>query len=152
MRSSAVLGLICCLALSRCGPRSSASDRPAPLSTQTPVAAAPPAPTGVAAHVYRVGGDVTAPIELSRVAPVFPDACKGSRASGIFILNATIDETGRVTDLSTVARPTFDPPCPQLENAYKRAVLQWRYKPATLRGKPVPVSLTVTGTLQFRRD
>lgn len=113
--------------------RSSPSTRPilgSPPFQPTPAFALPPG--------------VTEPVELSRVRPVIPDGCRGARFSGIFIFDATIDAAGNVQGVKTVHRASFDPPCPAFENACKRAISQWKYRPATQNGVPVSVSLTVT--------
>ena len=102
---------------------------------------APPTPTPKPA--YRVGGDVTEPVELKRVNPVVPEDCKAAVIRGVFVFEATIDEAGNVQGLRTTSRPVVDPPCPHLENAYRRAFVQWKYRPATLKGTPVPTYLTL---------
>jgi hypothetical protein len=81
---------------------------------------------------------------------VIPADCRGASFSGIFIFEAIIDRDGTVRDIRTIRRPDFDPPCPHIENAYRRAIAQCRYQPGTLNGKPVPVYLTVTGLLHSR--
>ena len=119
-----------------------ATSSPALPSTRPVLGLAPPTPTP--APAYRVGDDVIEPVEIKRVAPILPEDCKAAVIRGIFIFEATIDEAGNVQGLRTASRPAVEPPCPHLENAYRRALVQWKYRPATVKGTPVPVYLTVT--------
>lgn len=96
----------------------------------------------------RVGGDVSAPVELRRVLPVFPDRCAGFRFEGVFIVEAIISTSGRVSGLRVLRPAVSVPPCPEAEMAVRRALAQWHFKPATYRGQPVPVYLAIPVPLQ----
>jgi protein TonB len=61
---------------------------------------------------------------------------------GDVTLDALIDETGRVTKIKTISGPEL------LQQAAAAAVRQWKYEPATLGGKAVPIHITVT--VKFR--
>ena len=63
---------------------------------------------------------------------------------GIVILEAVITDGGTVEDLRVLK--SVDP---ILDDAARRAVLQWRYEPATLNGRTVRVFLTVTVTFSL---
>jgi hypothetical protein len=69
---------------------------------------------------------------------------------GIAIFELVIDAEGTVTSVRTLRFLKARPPCPELEIACKKALSQWRYRPATLRGVPVPVYLTVTQSFHWR--
>jgi protein TonB len=58
---------------------------------------------------------------------------------GVVILEAIITKTGTVESVRVLRGIN-----PLLDTAAIRAVQQWRYKPATFNGRPVPVYLTVT--------
>jgi hypothetical protein len=109
-----------------------------------------PAVTPTESTILRVGGEVVEPTEISRVSPVFPTTCGKSRFQGLFIFEATIDSQGTVTNVKTLRGISARPPCPERETECKRALSLWRYKPATLRGVPVPVYLTITLSFHFR--
>lgn len=96
----------------------------------------PPPPPRVAP--VRVGGAVSTPRLLHRVEPEYPLAAVTAQIEGIVILEATVDETGAVTN-TKVLRSN-----PLLESAAVRAVEQWRYEPLQLNGKPHPFMLSVT--------
>ncbi len=89
-----------------------------------------------------VGGDVKQAELISKVAPVYPSLAKNQHVSGNVLVDALIDANGKVTTMKVISGPTL------LHQAAMDALRQWKYQPATLDGKPVPMHLTVT--LQFR--
>jgi len=91
-----------------------------------------------------VGGEVTAPVVISRVEPLYA-GCEGKQVWGFPILEGVIDETGRVRDLRLLKKVH---PC--LEAAILTAVRQWRFKPGTFQGKPVPVIYNMTVHIHYR--
>jgi len=95
-----------------------------------------------AAPAAPVGGEVKSARIISSVPPAYPALAKSQHISGDVRIDALIDETGRVTTMKVVAGPTL------LQQAAMDALRQWKYQPATLGGKAVPMHLAVT--LQFR--
>jgi TonB family protein len=89
-----------------------------------------------------VGGAVRAAQLLTSTRPTYPAFAKTQRVSGDVKIDALIDPTGRVTTMKVVSGPAM------LHQAAMDALHQWKYQPATLDGKPVPIHLTVT--IQFR--
>lgn len=89
--------------------------------------------------VLKVGGDVKEPVELTRVQPTYPEEARKNRIQGKVILQAVINDKGSVTKVEAVESPD-----PMLTDAAIEAVKKWTYKPATKKGKPVKVLLTVT--------
>src|SRR5689334_24177131 len=89
-----------------------------------------------------VGGDVKQAKLISSVPPAYPTMAKAQRISGAVTIDALIDANGRVTTMKVISGPTL------LQEAAKDALKQWKYQPATLDGKAVPMHLTVT--IQFR--
>lgn len=96
----------------------------------------------------RVGGAVTRP-ELIRMAkPVITDeARKHPGFSGAVILEAIIDRQGRIQN----PRVLKGQPYGLNENAIE-SLKQWRFKPATLEGKPVKVYYVLTVTFTVTND
>ena len=98
---------------------------------------APPAPPKAAAPAPAspaksdVGGQLTAAQIITRVEPDYPRLARQSGAAGVVELEATISVDGRVKNPRVIRGNTM------LQRAAVDAVLQWRYKPATLNGKPV---------------
>jgi periplasmic protein TonB len=89
-----------------------------------------------------VGGDVKQARLLSSSPPQYPTIAKAQHVEGAVRIDALVDENGRVSSAKVVGGPTM------LHQAAIEAVRQWKYQPATLDGKPVPMHLTVT--LQFK--
>jgi protein TonB len=110
---------------------------PAPLPPPPPPPAPPRAPV-------RVGGSIQAPILLHRIEPVYPPSALAAKIGGVVILEAVVDESGRVTSVKTLRSH------PLLERASIEAVRQWRYSPLILSGEPQSFVLTVTLTFTAR--
>jgi hypothetical protein len=122
-----------------------AATRPEPKPAEPAPAVPPPAakPTFAADHIFGAGDrDVVAPVPIKQEVPRVPSQITSqTRERGL--LEVIIDEQGRVTALELKGKlhPLFDS---QLLGAAK----DWRYRPATLNGKPVRyrklVQITVT--------
>ncbi len=85
-----------------------------------------------------IGGAVVAPVRIEGPVPVYPEVARRARIECTALLKSVIDKAGRVTDLEV------DKPCPfGLSEAAVAAVERWRYAPATLKGLPVAVYMTV---------
>lgn len=98
---------------------------------------------------YRVGDKVTRPEKISGAPPVYLDAARKAGVTGVVILEAIIDENGDVTDVNIVKS------LPEgLDQAAVDAVRTWKFKPATLDGKPVKVyyTLTVNYTMEEKEE
>jgi TonB family protein len=84
----------------------------------------------------------TQPISVSAVLPEYPLLAKNQHLEGDVRVDAVIDVDGRVTAPKAVSGPV------PLQQAAVDALRQWKYRPATLNGKPVPMHLSVT--IRFR--
>jgi protein TonB len=102
-------------------------------NAKQPVAPAAPLP---------IGGDVTPARLLSSTPPAYPQLAKTQRIEGAVRIDALIDAAGKVSLMKVVSGPVL------LHQAAMEALRQWKYQPAMLDGKPVPMHLTVT--IQFR--
>jgi protein TonB len=91
---------------------------------------------------WPIGGEVKAARLISSAPTAYPPLARSQGVEGDVILDALIDETGRVTKIKTISGPEL------LQQAAAAAIRQWRYEPATLGGKAVPMHLTVT--VRFR--
>ena len=86
----------------------------------------------------RVGGNIKAPVQLNKVAPVYPAEAQQAGVQGIVILETTLGIDGRVSDAKVLRS------VPMLDQAALDAVKQWQYTPTLLNGVPTPVIMTVT--------
>lgn len=107
------------------------------------VAPPPPPPPPPAATVggqapVRVGGNIRPPQKIVDVKPVYPEDAKQARVQGVVIIEATIDQTGKVTDARVLRS------IPMLDQAALDAVKQWVFTPTVINDTPVPVIMTVT--------
>jgi TonB family protein len=91
-----------------------------------------------------IGGKVEMARLISSTPPVYPPLARSQGVEGDVTLDALIDETGRVTRIKTISGPIL------LQDAAAAAVRQWKYEPATLDGKAVPIHLTVTVKFRIR--
>lgn len=98
----------------------------------------PPAPPPAPRPLVRVGGAITAPALLSRVAPEYPPIAVSAKVDGVVILEAIVDREGRVEKVKVLRSITL------LDEAAKAAVRQWRYSPLLLNGNPERFVVTVT--------
>ncbi len=112
-----------------------AAPPPAPAAETRPAPVAPPPPSKPALppnHVFSAAdAGVVAPVAVKQEVPRVPSTITTqTRERGI--LELVIDEQGRVTSIDIKVRmhPMFD-------NQLIQAAKDWRYKPATLDGKPV---------------
>ena len=103
---------------------------------------APPLPPP--AKPRRVGGELQAPALIHRVEPDYPGVAVAGKVSGTVILEATVNESGAVTDVHVLRSILL------LDQAAIKAVKQWRYQPLVLNGQPVPFILVVTVTFSLR--
>jgi len=87
----------------------------------------------------RVGGDVKAPVAISKVDPVYPEVARKARVSGIVIVECIIDKSGTVRDVQVLKGLPFG-----LDQAAVEAVKKWKFKPGTLNGQPVDVIFNLT--------
>jgi protein TonB len=97
-----------------------------------------PLTTASGAQPVRVGGQIRAPMQIRKVNPEYPPIAQSARVQGVVILEALIDEQGKVADARVLRS------IPLLDQAAIDAVRQWEYTPTLLNGAPVPVIMTVT--------
>lgn len=81
---------------------------------------------------------IQAPRKTVDVSPEYPAIARAARQEGIVILESVIDVDGRVESVRVLKG------YPLLNEAAVAAVKQWRFTPALLNNKPVPVVMTVT--------
>jgi TonB family protein len=80
---------------------------------------------------------VEAPVVVSRVEPIYPEAAKSAGATGTVVLEAIVDSSGNLKRLTVVeSAPLFD-------EAAVASVRQFKFKPATELGKPVEGRLMI---------
>ena len=101
--------------------------------------AAPPPPSQPqpTKRLVRAGSLLKPPRQTYSIDPEYPPLARQTRISGTVVIDAVIDERGNVVQARAVSGH------PLLVAAALRAVLQWKYEPTSLNGKPVSVELQV---------
>jgi protein TonB len=85
----------------------------------------------------RIGGDIREPKRISAVQPVYPELAVRARLQGTVVVEATLNERGRVVNVSLVQGS------PMLTESALEAVSKWVYSPTLVNGVPTPVIMTV---------
>jgi periplasmic protein TonB len=109
------------------------------LESLLPLPPPPPARRGP----VRVGGQIKEPALIYRVEPVYPGVAISANIEGTVILEAIVDEDGRVETVRVLRSVSV------LDRAAVEAVKQWRYSPVILNGKPETFILTVAVTFRL---
>ena len=110
------------------------------------LAAAVAAGAAAQAQVYKVGeGGVKSPVLIREVKPQYTEGAMKRKVQGTVELSAVVRENG-LPDTLTVIRSLDD----ELDQKAIEAFQQWRFKPGTLEGQPVAVSVNVELTFTLR--
>jgi periplasmic protein TonB len=105
----------------------------------------PPPPPPQPTAPVRIGGQIKEPALVTRVNPQYPPAAREAKLEGSVILEAAVDEHGRVQSVKVLRSGGL------LDKAAIDAVKQWRYAPLMLNGQPTPFVLTVTVQFSFAK-
>lgn len=92
---------------------------------------------------FRVSEGVTPLVLEQKIMPRYPQAAKAIGLEGAVMLQAQISESGQVEHLKVLRGH------PLLANAAVDAVRRWRYRPASLNGKPVRMETNLTVTFKL---
>lgn len=92
-----------------------------------------------------VEGDVKAPEKFSYPQPQYTEAALKARLQGIVIVQTTIDRQGNVTYIKVLKGLPMG-----LNEEATKAIKQWKFKPATLNGKPVEVLYNLTVNFRLK--
>ena len=96
--------------------------------------------TAAGQQIFKVGGDVAAPVALVRGDVPYPPELDGSRKIGMAEL--TIDANGKVVDVKPMLGLS-----PTADKAIADAIRRWEFQPATRAGQPVAVVYSMTVSL-----
>jgi len=86
----------------------------------------------------RAGRGIKTPDKIKDVRPVYPAIAQAARVQGVVVLEATVGTDGRVTNTKVIRS------VPLLDQAAVDAVRQWQYAPTRVKGKAVPIIMTIT--------
>jgi protein TonB len=95
---------------------------------------------GTGGEVFKPGAGVSPPVEIRRGMPQYTIDAMRARVQGSFLVECVVQTSGICTDIHVVRalNPSFG-----LDDEAVKAVRQWRFRPGTRRGQPVPVLVTM---------
>jgi TonB family protein len=99
---------------------------------------------GYGGGLYRVGGGVAAPQLIFAPDPEFSDEARRAKFQGVCVVSVVVDVQGNPQQVQVVRHLGMG-----LDQKAVDAVKQYRFKPATLQGKPVPVEVNIEVTFRI---
>ncbi len=102
---------------------------------------------GTGGGAYRPGNGVTLPVVLFEKKPQYTSDAMRAKVQGSVTIQAIVRTDGTVGDVSVVRSldSTFG-----LDDEAMKAARQWRFRPGTRFGEPVPVIITIELTFTLR--
>lgn len=94
----------------------------------------------------RVPESVMRPMRIQEIDPIYTPYARQSRVQGLVVLDVLVNTAGDVASIDLVSGH------PLLVPSAIDAVKQWKYKPFTLNGEPVPVRTTVRINFVYSGD
>jgi protein TonB len=96
---------------------------------------------------YRIGSDVTSPTEIRRGTPQYTADAMRARIQGSVLVECVVQTSGVCADIRVLRslEPSFG-----LNDEALKAARQWRFRPGTRLGAPVPVLVTMEITFALR--
>ena len=95
--------------------------------------------------VYTVGHGVKPPRRVSGSEPEYDDKSRKEKTSGTVVLSLIVTKEGRARDIKIVKSLTS-----RLDEQAIKAVLTWRFEPATKDGEPVAVRISAEMSFNVR--
>ncbi|MBI3265376.1 MAG: TonB family protein [Acidobacteria bacterium] len=102
---------------------------------------------GTGGGPYRPGNGVTQPILLKEVKPQYTSDAMRAKVQGVAWLECIVLPDGTVGEVTVIR--SLDPVFGLDQEAIK-AAKQWRFRPGTRNGQPVPVIITIELTFTLR--
>lgn len=98
----------------------------------------------------RIGRSTRAPKKLRHVPPNYPELPPGTQASGVWLGEILIDNSGKVARVWALREVRFVPPIPAFNNAIADAIQQWQFEPLLVQGKARPACMTATININWQ--
>ena len=93
---------------------------------------------GSGGGAYRIGGDVSAPILVSKVEPEYSEEARKAKYSGEVLLSIVVDAAGTPRDIHVIRPLGLG-----LDEKAIEAVRKWRFRPGLKRGRAVATQAQV---------
>jgi TonB family protein len=123
-----------------------APTQPAPFAVDVPSTGSETSRADVTSRPAPAPADViTPPARIRTVTPDYPDIARAAELEGDVLLQATVGTDGRISNVQ-VLRAVH----PVLDEAARRAVLQYEYTPGQRNGIPEAASVRITVSFRLR--
>lgn len=99
----------------------------------------PEGPPDGRAGAMALSGNIDPPVKVFSPQPLYTEEARRAGIQGIVILEAVVDAEGTVRNVKVLKGLPMG-----LDKSAVDAVMTWRYQPATMEGRPVPVYFTFT--------
>jgi periplasmic protein TonB len=93
---------------------------------------------GSGGGAYRIGGEVSAPVLVSKVEPEYSEEARKAKYSGEVLLSIVVDANGNPRDIHIVRPLGLG-----LDEKAIEAVMKWRFRPGIKGGRPVATQAQV---------
>jgi TonB family protein len=98
--------------------------------------------------IYEAGDGITLPVVVREVKPSYTPEAMQNKIQGSVFLHVIVGVTGDVTDVTVTESLDREY---GLDDEAVRAAWQWKFKPGTKDGKPVPVRVTIQLTFTLKK-
>jgi TonB family protein len=92
----------------------------------------------------KMGGHLQPPKLVSSSPLVYPPLARTDRLQGLVVIDALVDATGKVTDMTVISGPSG------LTGAAMDALRTWKYQPGQLNGQPIAMRTHVSINFNLR--
>jgi TonB family protein len=99
---------------------------------------------GTGGGVYHPGGGISTPKIIYSVEPEFSDEARRAKYQGIVVISLIVDAQGNPQHVRVVRNLGMG-----LDEKAVEAVKQYKFKPALMQGKPVPVEINIEVNFQL---
>ncbi len=93
---------------------------------------------------FRPGGDVTAPVLIHQVEPEYSEEARKAKYQGTVVIHCVVDTNGAVRNIRLAQSVDLG-----LDEKAIEAVRQWKFRPGTRDGLPVPVWAAIEVTFRL---
>jgi periplasmic protein TonB len=97
--------------------------------------------------VFGVGNDVTSPVPIRRAQPAYTADAMRRRLQGVVVLNCVVRTDGTCSDIRVVRSLDM---VYGLDDQAIASAREWRFRPGTRLGEPVPVQVTLEIAFSIR--
>jgi hypothetical protein len=98
----------------------------------------------------RPGRSMRPPKKIRDAAPKYPEVPPGTVGHGMWLGEVLIDDSGKIAHVWPIREVEFTPPFPAFNRAIVDAIQQWEFERPLVRGKPVPMCMTVSVNIDWR--